>query len=122
METRRQVAERMGYRVEVNEGSMQCALLDPYGKEIAWNITTDDLWKYDLPPLDTWEGVGLVLKWLGEHNYYFEIFYEGCYRDEPYVIRDSTDEGLCGKGIERTSKTVDDFPKAICEFLLEVTK
>jgi hypothetical protein len=115
----------MGYKAEpTSPDSIYWHLLDPKGHSITFppfGYNEEEAWD-DCPPLDTWEGAGLVLKWLGEHNYYFEIFYEGCYRDEPYVIRDSTDEGLCGKGIERTSKTVDDFPKAICEFLLEVTK
>jgi hypothetical protein len=113
-----QIAEAVGYKVV--KGRYGYRLVDPDGNFLTFPQTSEeDAWSF-APPLDTWDGVGLVLKWLGEHDHYFEIYYQSL-EDEPWRIRDDTDE-FHMDCLEKSSKTVDDFPKAICEFLLEVSK
>lgn len=94
----------MGYRVvkHPNPEWDWLSLLDPQGEEVDYGecppFDEEEAWS-NLPPLDTWEGVGLVLKWLAEN---------GCY-SFPGILDMDLDN-------------IDDWPKAICEYALEVSE
>ncbi len=92
-----QIAKAVGYTVV--KGRYGYRLVDPDGNFLTFPQTSEeDAWSF-APPLDTWEGVGLVLKWLAEH---------GCY----------SFPGILDMELANT----DDWPKAICGFALEATK
>ena len=111
---RRRVAERLGFKV-VKVGSLY-SLIAPDPHECHYYLRAeDDAWAC-APPLDTWEGVGLVLKWLSK-EVDFKIDVSG--DEEPWHI--SRDTGSFFTSILMTA-TTDDLPTAICKFLLEVSE
>lgn len=89
-----QIAKAVGYTVV--KGRYGYRLVDPDGNFLTFPQTSEeDAWSF-VPPLDTWEGVGLVLKWLVDHRPDFPDRCLDFWRD--------------------------DFPKVLCEMVLEVSK
>lgn len=99
MTLRRQVAETIGYWVEPR-GAYYFRLHDPDGNVVRGSEICEseqEAWLYT-PPLDSWEGVGLVIKWLMQ---------------DPSNAQ-TISHLLCAR--------TENFPKALCEFVLEVSK
>ena len=111
-----QIAKAVGYTVV--KGRYGYRLVDPDGNFLTFPQTSEeDAWSF-VPPLDTWEGVGLVLKWLDQCGVCFQIINYGD-ASEPWIIKGDT--GAFSTSVLHSAKT-DDFPKAICQFTLEVSK
>jgi hypothetical protein len=72
-------------------------------------VTEEDAWSF-LPPLETWEYIGLVLKWL-QANIPYEIYLEN---NSSCIVY----KGL----IEEIAESPDDLPRAICEFAVRKGK
>ena len=117
---RRRVAERMGYKVVrvPDEPWPHYDVINPQG-EVVCSRRIEEMEDAELssfPPFDTWEGVGLVLKWLSK-EVDFKIDVSG--DEQPWHI--SRDTGSFFTSILMTA-TTDDLPTAICKFLLEVSE